>query len=257
VSAFFLDKYEVSLGRYKQFMAALDADAGDALPKQSAGAFGDFPGWNTAWTAELSNPPDAGFIDSEFCVGDDPGNVNDDRPVNCVNWYWALAFCIWDNGRLPTEAEWGWAATGGDGRSYSWGNELNPLDKQAPWGCETAAPGPECQVQSIPWRFDEFAGKIAGPFGHVGLTGNVGELLLDFVGLANAPNGGGDPTAPLPDDCDDCWVNTTSDPLGVATRGAGYWSLPEHLLVSRRGAFNPETRPIDAGFRCARAAVSE
>ena len=53
------------------------------------------------------------------------------HPINCVTFYVSYAFCIWDGGRLPTEAEFEFAAAGGsDDRLYPWGDTPVPVRRR-------------------------------------------------------------------------------------------------------------------------------
>jgi formylglycine-generating enzyme required for sulfatase activity len=52
----------------------------------------------------------------------------DRKPLNCVSWQLLFAFCVWDRGRLPTNAEWGYAAAGGgEQRAFPWG-DMSPSE---------------------------------------------------------------------------------------------------------------------------------
>jgi serine/threonine-protein kinase len=93
-----------------------------------------------------------------------------DRPVVMVTWHGAAAYCEWAGGRLPTEAEWEYAARGPDGNLYPWGD--------APPTCDLANYG-ECSRVLV-----RAGSRPAGASwcGALDMAGNVWEWVVDWFG---------------------------------------------------------------------------
>ena len=67
---------------------------------------------------------DQGCVLSAECTPN-PWSSEADEPVNCLTWREAQAICAWRGARLPSEAEWEYAARGPDGLVYPWGNTFD------------------------------------------------------------------------------------------------------------------------------------
>ena len=110
----------------------------------------------------------------------DPRFDEPELPVTNVRWDDAVAYCSWSNARLPTEAEWEFAARGTNGREFPWGNIYNPHlsnhgalandETDSTDGYEGLAP-----VSAFP--------DGATPLGVLNLAGNVAEWVHDLFEL--------------------------------------------------------------------------
>ena len=262
LSSFRLDKYEVTVGRFRRFVNAWSGGAAFVPPAGSgkhthlngglglanSGAMGTYePGWTASDDSRIA-PTDDNLGSCKAYATWTPSPFSQETlPINCVNWWEAYAFCIWDGGFLPSEAEWKYAAAGGsEQREFPWGStDPGTANQYAIYGC-CYPPGPtSCTdawctgVRNIPPVGTATLG--AGLWGQLDLAGSFWEWNLDFYP---------DDTA-FVDPCTDCaYLTATSTRMvKVGNFSEGSYYLPSWL----RYDYGPSNREIYLGFRCARA----
>lgn len=247
VSDFRLDTYEVTVGRFRAFVNAGNGTQ-SSPPSAGAGAHAKIPGsgWDSAWNGSLAADTaalKAGVkCNATYQTWTDTAVANEALPMNCISWYEAMAFCIWDGGYLATEAEWNYAASGGsEQRAYPWSipASLTTIDCSyanyfinSPAGtyCANGTTGATNRVGS------EFP-KGDGKWGQSDLAGNVFEWTLDWYASYTTP-------------CNDCaHLATASDRLN---RGGSFGNVATILRSGYRNSDTPPFRDFSLGVRCAR-----
>jgi formylglycine-generating enzyme required for sulfatase activity len=247
VSPFVLDKYEVTVGRFRRFVSAYTGSP----PLSGTGAHPNvaMSGWQAIWNSRL--PADSAMLadrlkcNFSFQTWTDAAGSNEVLPINCVDWFVAYAFCIWDQGRLPSEAEWEFAAAGGEeNRLYPWGASLPTYD-HAVYECAAGGGASDCVSSDIrPVGSRQALGN--GRFGQADLAGSMMEHTRDaYVGdfYKQASASGADVIN----------LDGNLDAAGQSVaRGGNYLSDASNLRAAARNNPNRSTTADGVGVRCAR-----
>lgn len=148
---------------------------------------------------------------------------NPGYPVQCVTWYQAQTYCRWKKMKLPTEAQWEYAAGCGSKSIYSWGNSTPDKNK-----CVFAGNGGPGQTGRC----------VANKCGLYDMTGNAWEWTgdnyeKDYYSYSEEKNPAGPPTS-----------------LYKVIRGGGWYSGPMQLRITNRHWFSPDFAEASIGFRC-------
>ena len=194
LDAFYMDVREVTVGQFREFV------------NQSGYKYGG--DWDVV--AEYS-----------------PG---DEYPMICVDWNGATAYAEWAGKRLPTEAEWEYAARGGlVGKRYSWEDDESLARDYANYD------GTDGKDK---WEYCSPIGSFAANgYGLYDMVGNVYEWCQDWYGDYYSDSPAKNPPGP-------------DNGSGRVLRGGAWSSGKSRLRVAGRSNGNPYARGRGHGFRC-------
>lgn len=230
VDSFFLDQYEVTVQQFADFLNRQGGN-NEACNEVDCATTAVF----TSLTNLLNN---LGVFEPQ------PGTER--YPATWITWDGAYAYCESVGGRLPTEAEWEYAARGTDGRLYPWGDAAPGFQQTAVFNNNPAQsltnffPRAFVRVDSLP--------DGASPFGVLGMAGGAAEWVQDWYDPEfydqNLPASGynEDDSSGFKVLRGGSWVNTANEVNTV---------IRYFLAPNDPNTLDLDNSHIGAGFRCA------
>jgi sulfatase modifying factor 1 len=244
VSSFRLDRFEVSVGRMREFIEHYDEWRDQGQPEQDLGEHPLIPGsgWQLPRFSDALPASAEDFEERLRNCEPTPFSTyaeapSDQVPLNCASWFEAAAFCAWDGGRLPTLRELAYAAVGGaQQRLYPWGSAPEPSRVNALFGCSINTFDPVCTIAEVTPVGARPPG--AGLFGHDDLSGSMSEWVLDVGASLDRP-------------CVDC-ADLGPGETQRRWRDGNWLSDAESMKNGTFYSLPPGDRNYFIGLRCAR-----